>query len=124
MKDSVDSAEIVCDLLVVLHITSIYLDLGPPVPFGALGNEKSPSVSVTGDPAGPMPADTYLFQVFFEGASPCLLQPPIFLLSSSGTQYIAVWTGLSLCSRRTWPAICRLLVVTMYRRSSGAGRYS
>ena len=36
------------------------LDLGQPVPLGASGDEKSP-VSVTGDPAGSMPADTHLF---------------------------------------------------------------
>ena len=47
----------------------IYIDLGPPVPLGASGDEKSPSVSVTGDPAGSMPADTHLFQVFFGSTS-------------------------------------------------------
>ena len=90
--------------------------LGPPVPLGASGDEKSPSLTVTDDPAGSMPADTHLFQVFFETASPCLLRPsppPLFLLLSSSTQYIAVWAGLSLYSRRTWPAIFLLLVVTM-----------
>ena len=51
----------------------IYIDLGPPVPLGASGDEKSPSVSVTGDPAGSMPADTHLFQVFVESASLYLL---------------------------------------------------
>ena len=35
--------------------------LGPPVPLGASGDEKPPSITVTGDPAGPMPADTHLF---------------------------------------------------------------
>ena len=43
-----------------------FLDLVPPVPLGASGDEKSPSVSVTGDPAGSMSADTHLFQIFFE----------------------------------------------------------
>ena len=38
---------------------------------------------------------------------------PLFLLPSSGTQYIAVWAGLSLCILTTWPAIFLLLVVTM-----------
>ena len=38
-----------------------YLDLGPPVPLGASGDEKPPSITVTGDPAGSMPADTHLF---------------------------------------------------------------
>ena len=38
---------------------------------------------------------------------------PNFLLPSSGTQYIAVCASLSLCSRRMWPAIFLLLVVTM-----------
>ena len=70
-----------------------YLDLGPPVPLGASVDEKSPSLTVTGDPANSMPANTHLFQVFFEGASPCLLRPTRFLLPSSGTQYIAVWAG-------------------------------
>ena len=90
-----------------------FLDLGPPVPLGASGDEKPPSITVTGDPVGSMPADTHLFQVFFEGASPCLLRPPPVLLTSSGTQYITVYVGLSLCCVRTWPAIFLLLVVTM-----------
>ena len=38
---------------------------------------------------------------------------PLFLLPSSGTQYISVWAGISLCSGRTWPASFLLLVVTM-----------
>ena len=50
--------------------------LGLPVPLGASGDEKSPSITVTGDPAGPMPADTHLLEVFFEGATPCLLSLP------------------------------------------------
>ena len=29
-----------------------YLDLGPPVPLGASVDEKSPSLTVTGGPAG------------------------------------------------------------------------
>ena len=53
-----------------------YLDLGPLVPLGASGDEKSPSIMVTGDPAGSMPANSHLFQVFFEGAPPCFLRPP------------------------------------------------
>ena len=48
----------------------------PPVPLGASGDEKPPSITVGGDPVGTMPADTRLFQVFFEGATPCLLRPP------------------------------------------------
>ena len=70
-------------------LTCTYLDLGPPVLLEA---------SVTGDPAGSMPADTHLFQVFFGGASPCLLRPPP--LSSAvfwhPVAYIAVCAGLSL----------------------------
>ncbi len=38
-----------------------YLELGPPVPLGASGDEKPPSVTVTGDPGGSMPADIHLF---------------------------------------------------------------
>ena len=53
-----------------------YLDLGPNVPLRASGDEKSLSFTVTGDPAGSMPADTDTFQVFFESASPCLLRHP------------------------------------------------
>ena len=91
-----------------------YLDLGPPVPLG--GSAKEKSSSVYGDPAGSMPADT-MTNFFFESASPCLLQPPLFLLPSSGTQYIAViCSGLSLCCQRMWSAIFLLhpvLVVTM-----------
>ena len=30
-------------------------------PLGASGDEKPPSITVTGDPAGSMPADTHLF---------------------------------------------------------------
>ena len=40
-----------------------YFDLGPPVPLGASGDEKPPSITVTGDPVGSMPANTHLFQV-------------------------------------------------------------
>ena len=88
--------------------------LGPPVPLGASGDEKPPSITVTGDPAGSMPPATpissrsslkVLRHVFFG--------LPLFLLPSTGTQYIAVWAGLSLCSLRTWPATFLLLVVTM-----------
>ena len=39
-----------------------------------------------------MPADTHLFQVFFEGASPCLIGPP--LLSSVGFWHTV---GLHCC---------------------------
>ena len=63
-------------LFFALQTIFLYLDLGPPVPLGASGDEKSPSLTVTGDPADSMPADTHLFQVFFEGASPCLLRLP------------------------------------------------
>ena len=90
-----------------------YLELGQPVPLGTSGDEKSPSLTVTGDPAGSMPANTHLFQIFFGGASPCLLLPPPVSSVASCTQYIAEWMGLSLCSLRTWPAIFLLLVVTM-----------
>ena len=45
----------------VCQKTMTYLDLGPPVPLGASGDEKSPSLTVTGDPAGSMPADTHLY---------------------------------------------------------------
>ena len=38
-----------------------YLDLCPPVPLGASGDEKPPYITVTGDPAGSMPTDTHLF---------------------------------------------------------------
>ena len=52
------------------------LDFGQPVPLGASGDEKPPSITVTADPAGSMPANTHLSQVFFESGSPCLLRPP------------------------------------------------
>ena len=89
----------------------------PPVTRRALGDDKSPSVSVAGEPAGSMPADTHLFQVFLECTPPCLLRLPPSFLPSSGTQYIAVWAGLSLCIPRTWPAIF-LLKATMSWESS------
>ena len=56
-------------------LSQTYLDLGPPVPLGASGDQEPPSITVTGDPAGSMPADSHLFEVFFEGATPCLLRP-------------------------------------------------
>ena len=88
-----------------------YLDVGPPVPLGASGDEKSTSHAVTGDPAGSVPANTHFFQVFFEGASPCLLRPH---LVSSAVFWHPVHC-LSLCSLRTWPAVFLLLVVKMFR---------
>ena len=58
--------------IVVMYKTKVdYLELCPPVPLGTSGDEKSPSL--TSDPAGSKPANTHLFQVFFEGASPSLL---------------------------------------------------
>ena len=104
-----------CDVF-ILTIISL---LAQPVLLGASGDEKSPSLVVTGDPAGSKPADTHLFQVFFESTLPCLFRPPppLILLSSSATQqaYIAVWACLSICNRTMWPVIFLLLVVTMYR---------
>ena len=44
-----------------LNLLRAYLDLGPPVPLGASGDEKSPSLTVTGDPVGSMPAVTHVF---------------------------------------------------------------
>ena len=88
---------------------------GPSVLLGASGDEKPPSITVTGDPASSMPADTHLFQVCFEGASPYLLRRPLPLsFPSSYTLYIAVCAGLSLCILRTWLAIFILLVATIY----------
>ena len=63
-------------------VVASYIDLGLPVPLGPSGDEKSPSVMVTGDPVGSMPTDTHLFRVFFECASSCLLWPP-FLSSAN-----------------------------------------
>ena len=37
--------------MIFFHVMT-YLNLGLPVPLGASGNEKSPSLTVTGDPAG------------------------------------------------------------------------
>ena len=67
---------------------------------------REASIMVTGVPAGSMPADTHLFQVFLEGVSPYMsssTSPSFFcrLLALS----IAVCAGLFLCSLRTWPAI-------------------
>ena len=58
----------------VSHLT--YLDLVAPVRLGASGDEKSPNVPVTGDPAGSMPAHTHHFHIFLKCTSPCLLRPP------------------------------------------------
>ena len=56
---------------VLFYKVSYLLSLGPPVPLGASGDEKSPSLTVTGDPAGSMAADNHLFRVFSECTSPC-----------------------------------------------------
>ena len=61
------------------------LYLGPSVPLGASGDEKSPSLSVTGDPAGSMPADTHLFRSSLKVLCHVFFGLPPFLLSSSGT---------------------------------------
>ena len=61
-----------CDVF-ILTIISLRAQ---PVLLGASGDEKSPSLVVTGDPAGSKPADTHLFQVFFESTLPCLFRPP------------------------------------------------
>ena len=53
----------------ILFLNQSYLDLGPHVPLGASGNEKSRSLTVTGDPASSMPADTHLFQIFVDSSS-------------------------------------------------------
>ena len=52
-------------LISELNLTN--LDLGPPAPLGALFDEESRSITVTGDPTGSMRADsdTHIFQVFF-----------------------------------------------------------
>ena len=63
-----------------------YLDLDPTVHLGTSGDEKSPFLTVTGDPAGSMPADTHLFQVLFKVIRHGFFCIPIFLLPSSGTQ--------------------------------------
>ena len=42
---------------------------------GTSGDEKPLHITVTGDPAGSMPANTHLFPVFFGNASPCLFRP-------------------------------------------------
>ena len=89
-----------------------YLYLCPPVHLGASGDEKSPSVMATGDPASSMPANTHLIQVFFESTSPCLLWPPP-LSSVVFWHQCIVCAGLSLSSRRMWPAIFLLLVLKM-----------
>ena len=62
---------------------------------------------------GLKPAETHLFQVLLECTPPCLLWPPHFLLPYYGTQYIAVWASLCVCSLRTWPSVSLLLVVKM-----------
>ena len=91
-----------------------YLDLGPPVPLGALGDEKPPSITVTVDTTGSMPADTHIFKVFFEDATSYIsFGLLLFLRPFSGTQCIAVCAGLSCGNRRTWPAIFLFLVLTM-----------
>ena len=46
---------------ILYTILLIDLDLGPPVPLGASGDERPQSITVTGDPSGFMPADTHLF---------------------------------------------------------------
>ena len=83
----------------------LFLDLVPPVPLGASGDEKSPSFTVTGDPAGSMPADTHLFQVFLKCTLPCLSSPvfwqPVFCRQRYAGSFFL-------------PAIFLLPVVTTY----------
>ena len=99
-------------------IYKTYLDLIPPVPPGASGDEMSPSLTVTGDPAGSTPADTHLFQVFLESTSirHVYFDLRLFLLPSSVTGrccnvwdiYTAVWNDISkpcwMCLSPTEPA--------------------
>ena len=84
-----------------------YLDLGSPVPLGASGDEKSPSITVSGDPAGSMPADSHLFQVFSVFTSPCLLPPPI--LSSA-----VFWHPVHYCMGRSFSCVVVKLINNYY----------
>ena len=62
-----------------------------------------------------MPADTHIFQVFFECTAPCL-QPP--LSSAVFIHPLHCCTGgPSICSRRMWPAIFSLMYGSNYGSS-------
>ena len=74
--------------------SATYLDLVPPVPLIASGDKMFPFDSATGDPAGSMPADSHLFQIFFEcrgSTPPCLFRPST--LSSA-----VFWSLMHCCS--------------------------
>ena len=86
-----------------------YLDLGHPVPLGALGDEKPPSSRSMGIRRAPC----QLTPISSRSSYKVLRHISLFLRSSSGTQCIAVCAGLSCGSRRTWPAIFIFLVLTM-----------
>ena len=77
---------------------------------------KYPTALVTGDTASSMPADTHIFNVFFECTSPYLPLSPLPRRQPSGTKY-TVWAGLFLCSRMMWPAT--FLDVTRYMSVRG-----
>ena len=82
------------------------LRLRSAVRLEASGEEKSPSVSVTCDPACFMqltPISSSSSLKVLHHVSFSLL---LFLFPSSGTQYMAVWVGLSLCSRTSKEVCC------------------
>ena len=95
------------------YITYTYLDLVLPVALGATGDEKSPFVYVTGDPACFMHADTHFFHdVFLECALPCLLPPSLYhLLVLSALRCRR--TFLSAVGGYGQPFSLELMVVTM-----------
>ena len=75
-------SDVLIQIIMCMHIWG-----HPRVTYHFLSGNLTPSVSVTGDPAGSMPADTHLFQ---ECTPPCLLQSPP--LSSAG-----VWHPVHCC---------------------------
>ena len=83
--------------------------LVPPVPLGELSNEKFPACPITGCPQAPLQLTLISSKLSRNVMCHVFLGLPLFLLLSSGTQYIA---ELSIGWWRMWPAKCLLLTAT------------
>ena len=99
-----------------------YLDLGPPVPTGTLGDELSPLSMITGNAPGFMSVtatDTHFLQIFSTCILPCLLWPAPSCTSQppSGVQSITRLAGRDVGRRSTCPMNHLRLSATMSCRS-------
>jgi len=80
-----------------------YLDLGPPVPAGTLGDERSPFPAVTGNRLGLLPADIHRLAYKSSLSVSChvFLGLPLLLFPPSGVHCTAALTCLAVGRRRT-----------------------